>query len=616
MTPTDHARKLRRTECILMKTNAILQDIMSAVESDELLMLHNVRETTGLLPSSEISVVATTMPSTTTPESEDASYRIRNSQRAAKCLVIVALLVTATVLASGWFGGISEVAEPTPAELSLDGDLWWEDEEEAAGSNLPFLGRSNSPLDQDYTLEALYDKITALPGLNVDLSFHMFSGYLTVSEDNRRSIFYWYVESQNDPSSDPVVFWTNGGPGCSGLIGFGQEHGPFHFSKDGVISLNPYSWNTVANMLYVEIPAGVGFSYSDAPEDMIEVGDEETATDNLVVVEEFFKRFPERLDNEFYISSESYGGHYIPQLAKKIIERMATPGFDIRFKGFLVGNPWVDPFTNDVAQVRSFFQHGLISLPMMNDWLSKCSERASYDHNRCPKEINRMRKNMKSVSPYALDYPICTENKVNLDDAASSQVLHFLNRTATKDQYPRSNDLPRFLPPDVKYLPCAEQHFKVWLNQRVVQEALHVKRNHASTMKRWRACAPSKDLSYRDEDFLQSQIPIFRELIALAKQDDLHLSLLVFSGDNDSVCSTSSTQAWIYDLGVDPLPGQDWDEWSIERQTAGFITRFNLGKKSRSKFSFATIHGAGHEAAAYRPIEALELFKRYLSGDL
>ena len=54
----------------------------------------------------------------------------------------------------------------------------------------------------------------------------------------------------------------------------------------------------------------------------------------------------------------------------------------------------------------------------------------------------------------------------------------------------------------------------------------------------------------------------------------------------------------------------------MERQTAGFITRFDLGKKSRSKFSFATIHGAGHEAAAYRPIEALELFKRHLSGDL
>lgn len=477
-------------------------------------MLHNVRdsETTGLLPSTEISVVATT----STSESEDKSYRNRVAQSSVKCLAIITFLVTAAVLAPDWFGGISEVAEPTPDELPLDGDLWWEDEEKAA-DDLPLLGRSNPPPDHGYTLEALHDKITALPGLNLDLDFNMFSGYLTVSEDNRRSIFYWYVESQNDPSSDPVVFWTNGGPGCSGLIGFGQEHRPFHFSKDGVISLNPYSWNSVANMLYVEIPAGVGFSYSDVPEDMNNVGDEETAADNLVVVEEFFKRFPERLVNEFYISSESYGGHYIPQLAKKIIERMATPGFDIRFKGFLVGNPWVDPFTNDVAQVRSFFQHGLISLPMMNDWLSKCSERATYDHNRCPKGISRMRKNMKSVSPYALDYPICTENKVNLDDAASSHVLHFLNQTATKDQYPRSNDLPRFLPPDVKYLPCAEQHFKVWLNQKVVQEALHVNIDEASKLIRWRRiyCTGTKIFFNHKFQSSESLLPLRRKVICI-----------------------------------------------------------------------------------------------------
>ena len=39
--------------------------------------------------------------------------------------------------------------------------------------------------------------------------------------------------------------------------------------RDGGETLvdNEYSWNKLANMLYVEIPSGVGFSYSDTVAD-------------------------------------------------------------------------------------------------------------------------------------------------------------------------------------------------------------------------------------------------------------------------------------------------------------------------------------------------------------
>jgi len=456
--------------------------------------------------------------------------------------------------------------------------------------------------------------ITDLPGLDDvnGIGFRMFSGYLPVSQTNGRYIFYWYVESQSDPSSDPVVFWTNGGPGCSGFLGFGQEHGPFHISQDGMLTPNLYSWNKVANMLYIEQPAGVGFSYSETPRDLINVGDDAAASDNVVAIQRFYERFPERLGNDFYVASESYGGHYVPQLAKIIVDRLRTPGFHIPLKGFLVGNPWVDPFTNDVAQTKSFFQHGLISYPMLQNWLAKCSDRANYDDWACPAAIDHMRKKMKDISPYAMDYPVCTEDKIDLNDAASSQVLHFLNVTATSYEYPRSNRSPRFLPPDEKYLPCAEQHLKVYLNQESVQRAIRVR--HVPT--RWHACAPAENFTYSRTDYLSSQIDLYRELIAVARAGQLNLWMLVFSGDNDSVCSTSSTQAWIYDLGVDPIHDHDWNEWTVNQQTAGFVTRFDLGDKSHSKFIFATVHGAGHEVPAYRPMEALELFTQFLHNEL
>jgi serine carboxypeptidase-like clade II len=92
-------------------------------------------------------------------------------------------------------------------------------------------------------------------------------------------------------------------------------------------------------MLYVESPAGVGFSYSDVQEAF---NDNKTASDNYNVLISFFKGYPDFAKNDFYISGESYAGHYIPELALKIFENTAknpNTAPHSNMKGFLVGNP-------------------------------------------------------------------------------------------------------------------------------------------------------------------------------------------------------------------------------------------------------------------------------------
>ena len=70
------------------------------------------------------------------------------------------------------------------------------------------------------------------------------------------------MESMRDPIKDPLVIWFNGGPGCSSMLGFMQEHGPYVMEDGGdSFHFNDYTWNKEVNMLYIESPAGVGYSY-------------------------------------------------------------------------------------------------------------------------------------------------------------------------------------------------------------------------------------------------------------------------------------------------------------------------------------------------------------------
>jgi carboxypeptidase C (cathepsin A) len=111
------------------------------------------------------------------------------------------------------------------------------------------------------------DAIKNLPGC--DLKVPAYSGYLTVTDTKK--LHYVFLGSQNK-TTDPLVIWFNGGPGCSSLEGLFQEHGPCIIG-DGLggkdIKKNPWSWNLRSNMLYIESPAGVGFSIADTDQDKL-----------------------------------------------------------------------------------------------------------------------------------------------------------------------------------------------------------------------------------------------------------------------------------------------------------------------------------------------------------
>ncbi|KAK3034150.1 hypothetical protein RJ639_033493, partial [Escallonia herrerae] len=104
---------------------------------------------------------------------------------------------------------------------------------------------------------------------------------------------------------------------------FTNGAGPFNFEAGNskgtlpVLHLNPYSWSKVSSVIYLDSPAGVGFSYSENTSIYVN-GDLQTASDTHTFLLKWFELFPEFVANPFYIAGESYAGIYVPTLASNV----------------------------------------------------------------------------------------------------------------------------------------------------------------------------------------------------------------------------------------------------------------------------------------------------------
>ncbi|XLT07421.1 hypothetical protein HN51_053214 [Arachis hypogaea] len=93
----------------------------------------------------------------------------------------------------------------------------------------------------------------------------------------------------------------------------------------------------MANILFCDSLAGVGFLYSNKTTDLYTFGDQRTAEDAYAFLVKWFERFLQYKHREFYIAGESYAGHYVPQLSQIIYERnKGIKNPVLNFKGFML----------------------------------------------------------------------------------------------------------------------------------------------------------------------------------------------------------------------------------------------------------------------------------------
>lgn len=166
---------------------------------------------------------------------------------------------------------------------------------------------------------------TSIPDVDFDVG-ESYAGLLPISSsaEETRELFFWFFPSNITNFDDltttnintthqedgDLVIWLNGGPGCSSLEGLLQENGPFSWKKGTWRPVpNPYSWNRLANMLWVEQPVGTGYTRG-VPNITNEA---DLARQFLGFLELWLSRFNLR-GRRIFVTGESYAGVYVPYI--------------------------------------------------------------------------------------------------------------------------------------------------------------------------------------------------------------------------------------------------------------------------------------------------------------
>ncbi|MBA0872168.1 hypothetical protein Goshw_008369 [Gossypium schwendimanii] len=436
------------------------------------------------------------------------------------------------------------------------------------------------------------DKITELPGQPKNVGFNQYSGYVTVNQQAGRALFYWLIESpvSRKPESRPLVLWLNGGPGCSSIAyGAAEEIGPFRIRPDGkTLYLNRYAWNNLANVLFLESPAGVGFSYTNTTSDLYTTGDKRTGNYMLMHIQteshryayvflvNWFERFPQYKHRDFYIAGESYAGHYVPQLSQLVYERnKGVQNPVINFKGFLVGNAVTDDYHDFIGTFEYWWTHGLISDSTYRSLRVACDLGSStHPSLQCMNALRAAQIEQGNIDPYSIFTQPCKD---------TSTLRHNM-----RGHYPWMSRA---------YDPCTERYSKVYFNRLEVQKALHA--NVTALSYPWQTCSDMVGNYWTDAPL--SMLPIYKELIAAG------LRIWVYSGDTDAVVPVTATR---YSIDALKLPTViNWYPWYDNGKVGGWSQAYK-------GLTLVTVTGAGHEVPLHRPRQAFILFRSFLENKL
>jgi len=415
------------------------------------------------------------------------------------------------------------------------------------------------------------------------------------NDERRGELMFWLFQANKD--LDSITIWLNGGPGCSSLsAGNFFETAPVtspHFragypktAADEPFIHNEWAWTGATNMLFIEQPTNVGFSWGPTVN-----SEADLSQDFYNFLHNFFSTFPDMAHKKLFIFGESYAGMYVPSIAHKIhTENKKGIHRKINLNGVGLGNGWMNAMKQGPVVIDYAYWHGMIDSTTRDnlyDAWEACKAGEHLDpplHDfTVPDECN-----IAGATIQAAGAGLFPDMSPNVYDVT------------TWDTYPILND--------------ANNTFDVFMNKPEVRKALNVP---DSITTEWLGCIPGAGRRL-EEDILPGQVllkydkpesvvPYVAELL-----DEASIRVLVYNGDRDlSVCAQGSEKL---------LDEMDWEGaegwktearrglWMVDEKVAGYA-------KTYENLDFVIVYNSGHLVPNNVPIPALDLITRFVNEE-
>ncbi|KZP29266.1 serine carboxypeptidase [Athelia psychrophila] len=489
-------------------------------------------------------------------------------------------------LAGNVFGeiakGVQHIIHGVEEKVEHEVNQWFSEGKEFVKQDGLVYELVSHPDFADYRLRVTSSKLC-------DASVTQYSGYLDIADD--KHLFFWFFESRTDPKKAPLTMWLNGGPGCSSSTGLLFELGPCSISDNGKnTTFNPYSWNTHSNIVFLDQPVNVGYSYGEGSVNNSPVA----GKDVYAFIELFINRFSEYSEKPFHLAAESYGGTYAPHIAsvihagnKALALSTTSKAKHINLASVILANGMTDNYIQ-MATIPEYLCDG--PYPIYDDPQGAQCTALRSKVSTCQRLIQSCRDyNSKFTCVPAAMY-------------CNSQLYGPIQQSGLNPYDARKTCDPKEDGPL-----CYKQMgwVETWMNTPANKAVLGVNPDRT-----FESCNMQINQAFMMQgDSMHDSSLLLPELIADG------VRLLVYAGNADMMCNYIGNERWLeameHTFGAEfvAAPTEQWV--TIESGKEAGTVR-SAGGHGAGNVTFVTVFDAGHMVPYDQPEAALDLFTRWI----